>query len=230
MSFVQLATTYQEQNILLCETSSQIYFKCCKIIGQKVELRVGYSKAYADKYHLTQLFPEKVDAIEYPCKRCGRRLVNEEMLELHLEECTIINLKVQPVPRTTPTKSGDTISPNKSKDRLNTGAIRMRKLALSQKSKSSGPTVRYACCYCPKVFSKFVSYKKHTHVIHAVNIEHKRVKVDPQHKRLTIEDSITKKDTIKEFEKENADMKQWFVCQICQRHFLTSDMLEVRIV
>lgn len=230
MRFVRLATKYQEQNILLSECNSKLFLKCSKLIGSKCELRAGYSKEYAEKYHLSELIQVKVDkTMEYSCKKCDKRYVTKEMLQNHLNEHKTKATKVQPVPRTTPTKISDIIPPNKSKDRLNTGAIRMRKAALSKQSKTSGPTVRYACCYCTKVFSKFLNYKKHTHSIHSVNIEHKRVKVDAQHKRLTIEDSETKKDPVKETENDNPNTKKWFVCQTCQQHFLTANKLEVRL-
>lgn len=233
MRFVRLATKHREQNLLLCVINSQLYFKCCKSIVAKQELLVGYSKEYAQKYHLNQLVPEKQGKpTEYLCKKCDERFVSNELLQNHQNDHKTRDSKppVQSVLRTTPIKSNETTtSPNKSKDRLNTGAIRMRKLALSKSSRTSGPTVRYACCYCSKVFSKFLNYKKHTNIVHSVDIEHKRVKVDAQHKRLTIEDSVMKKEPMKKIEMENIDAKQWFVCQTCQRHFVTAKKLEVRI-
>lgn len=188
MRFVRLATKYREQNLLLCVINSQLYFKCCKCIDAKQELRVGYSREYAQKYHLQTLIAEKPEKLtEYLCKKCDERFTNNEQLQTHQAvHKTKDQIPVKSVPRTTPTKNSDSISPNKGKDRLNTGAIRMRKLALSKNSRASGPTVRYACCYCSKVFSKFLSYKKHTNIVHSVDIEHKRVKVDAQHKRLTV--------------------------------------------
>lgn len=228
MRFVRLATKYREQNLLLCVINSQFYFKCCKFIESKQELCVGYSKEYAKKYHLNYLLPKKMEkSIEYLCKKCDQRFINNEFLQNHLIEHKTKESSPQSIPRTTPTKS-DTSSPTKSKDRLNTGAIRMRRLALSKTSRTSGPTVRYACCYCSKVFSKFLSYKKHTNIVHSVNIEHKRVTLDAQHKRITIEDSIMKNEPIKENENGNIDVNKWFVCQTCQRHFMTAKKLEVR--
>lgn len=229
MRFVRLATKFQDQNILLYEIHSQLYFKCSKPISPKNELRVGYSSEYAQKYNLTELSPEKIEkTVKYSSKKCIERCISSEILRYHLDEHKSKDQTMQPVPRTTPTKNSEAILSNKSKDRLNTGAIRMRKLALSKNSRESGPTVRYACCYCTKVFSTFVSYKKHTHIIHSVNIEHKRVKVDAQRKRLTIEDSVAKKEPTKANENDNPNTKQWFVCQICQQHFLSAEKLEVR--
>lgn len=229
MCFVRLAKKHDEQNLQLCVINSQLYFKCCKCIEPKQELRVGYSKEYAQKYHLNYLSPEKLNKlIEYVCTKCDQRFTSNDSLQSHLDKHKTKNEKpVQSVPRVTPTKI-DSNSPNKSKDRLNTGAIRMRKLALSKTSRTSGPTVRYACCYCSKVFSKFLSYKKHTNIVHSVNIEHKRVKVDAQHKRLTIEDSVLKiAEPMNKNESRNVDANQWFVCQTCQQHFMTAEKLEV---
>lgn len=231
MRFVRLATKHCEQNLLLCVINSQLYFKCCRSIITKQELRVGYSKEYARKYHLEQLVEESPEkSTEYRCKKCDEQFSSNELLQNHQNEHKTSDTKpsVQSsVPRTAVIKNNElTISPNKGKDRLNTGAIRMRKLALSKTSRTLGPTVRYACCYCSKVFSKFLNYKKHTNIVHSVDIEHKRVKVDAQHKRLTIEDSV-KNEPTQGNESKDIDAKQWFVCQTCQRHFVTAKKLEV---
>ncbi|XP_031623861.1 PR domain zinc finger protein 10-like [Contarinia nasturtii] len=226
MRFVRTATKHREQNLLLCVINSQLYFKCCKLIAPKQELRVGYSKEYAQKYSLDQLLPRKQEkSNEYLCKNIDERPSSNEILDDHQNEQKTKETSVQSVLRTTPTKPNDSTSPNKGKDRLNTGKIRMRKLALSKKSRTSGPTVRYACCYCSKVFSKFLSYKEHTNAVHAVDIEHKRVKVDAEHKRLTIEDSVMKMQPLTE-EKNTNGTKNWFVCQKCQRSFETAEKLE----
>lgn len=108
-------------------------------------------------------------------------------------------------------------------------AIGMQKLAISKNARPSWPTVRYACCDCSKVYPKFFSYKKHTNIVHSVEIEHKRVKVDAQHKTLTIEDSVMKFEPMKMNENVNGANHQWFVCQTCQRHFETAEKFEVRI-
>lgn len=227
MRFVRLALKHSEQNLLLCEIDSQLYFKCCKFIAPKQELLVGYSKEYAKKHNLTQLLPEQPEqSPEFLCKNCDAQFDSNELLQAHQIEHKTKERKMglPSVPRTTPSKNSETSSPTKGKDRLNTGAIRMRKLALSKHSRTSGPTVRYACCYCTKVFSKYTVYKKHTNLVHSVNIEQKRVTVDAQHKRLTIEDSVVEVESIKN---DNVDAKQWLVCQACQQHFLTAKELKV---
>lgn len=227
MRFVRIATKYREQNLLLCVTNSQLYFKCCKTIASKQELRVGYSKEYAQKYGLNKLLPKKVQkaVTKLPCQKIDGKPTSDECLESPENKTKDPQLSIQPVPRTTPTKANDSLSPSK-KDRLNTGAIRMRKLALSKNCRTSGPTVRYACCYCSKVYTKFSTYKKHTNIVHSVDIEHKRVKVDAN-KRLTIEDSVIKKPVTEE--ESNIDAKKWFVCQKCQSSFSTIEILQVCI-
>lgn len=233
MCFVRLATKHREQNLLLCEIDSHLYFKCCKFIAPKQELRVGYSKEYAKKYDLTQLHLEPIEKpAKFLCKECDERFVSSKLLLNHQnqhkpKEIEETKVTMKSVRRITPTKGSDTTSPVKSKDRLNTGAIRKRKLAQSKNARTSGPIVRYACCYCSKVFSKFTGYKKHTNLVHSVNIEHKTVSVDARYKRLTIEDSVTRVDDIKEDENDNLDAKHLFVCQKCQQQFMTAKELKV---
>lgn len=225
MRFVRRATNFTEQNLLLYELNAELYFKCCESIAPNEELRIGYSKEYAEKYDLlAQFYAEPVEIVNYLCKKCDEKFESDELLQIH--QSTKHKTKES---RIALAKNGDTVSPTKSKDRLNTGAIRMRKLALSKNSRTSGPIVRYACMYCTKVFSKFLSYKKHTKLVHSVNIDNKRVTIDAQQKRLTIEDSIEKfPSTIKEDPNDNVtDAKQLFVCQRCQRHFAVATELEV---
>lgn len=233
MRFIRLATNHSEQNLLLYDINSELYFKCCKSIAPKVELRIGYSKEYAHKYNLiAQFYPEPpVEIVDYLCKKCDEKFDSDELLQIHhtKHKTKESNILVPSLPRTALAKNCDTPSPTKSKDRLNTGAIRMRKLALSKKSRTTGPVVRYACFYCTKVFSKFLSYKKHTKLVHSVNIDNKRVTIDAQHKRLTVEDSIAKfPPSTREYQNDNVtDAKQLFVCQKCQRQFAVAKELEV---
>lgn len=233
MRYVRLAANHQEQNLLICEIDSKLYFKSCKFIKPKQLLCVGYSKEYAEKYSLMKLPSESIERTkavvkhkEWSCTKnniASRKTHDTEPLKTE-------NGKIQlPPMRATLTKTNETSSPIKSKHRLNTGAIRMRKLALSKNSRETGPTVRYACCYCSKVFSKFLSYKKHTKAIHSVNIEHKRVTVDVEHKRLTIEDSTIckEKDRNVSTDADETLNSKWFVCQICQSSFSNEEDIEV---
>lgn len=246
MRFVQLAKAHREQNLLLCEIDSKLFFQACKPIAPKHELRVGYSKEYAEKYNLRQLLPDgelktKSKSNDWHCSKCKKKFPTIDLLQSHLEYHKLNAtppklLAISPI-RSTPSKSSDSGSPVKSKHRLNTGAIRLRKLTQSKNSRTSGPTVRYACCYCSKVFTKFLSYKKHTNSVHSVDIEHKRFTVDVEHKRLTIEDSSSSKENDvkraknkENIENEPLNSEKWFVCQICQNSFDSADQLEVRLI
>lgn len=222
MRFVRLAEDYQQQNVLLCEVDTKLYLKSCKFIKPKQVLYAGYSKEYASKYNLAYLLSEencksnndddtRIDVKYQPSDVSSEShdvKLSNEALEIPPQESSRTNL---------------TPSPVKSKHCLDTGAIRKRKLELLQSARATGPTVRYACCYCSKVFSKFLNYKKHTKRIHSVNIEHKRVTVDAAHKRVTIEDSIAQNQTESD---QSSERKQWFVCQICQTIFKSDQDLE----
>lgn len=248
MRFVQLAKKYTEQNLQLCEYDSRLFFKACRAISSKRDLLVGYSKEYAEKYNLPQLLPDEdiedgKKSNDWHCSKCKKQFATIDLLQSHLEYHKLNvtppkNLQITPI-RSTPSKSSDSGSPVKSKHRLNTDAIRLRKLAQSRNSRTSGPTVRYACCYCSKVFSKFLNYKRHTNDVHSVDIEHKRFSVDIEHKRLTVEDSSSSKENdaklakireniVNETKNRITDLvEKWFVCQICQESFDSSDLLEV---
>lgn len=166
MRFVQMATNNEEQNLLLHELDSKLYFKSCQFIRPKQQLKVGYSKEYAEKYNLNQQSPDKRE--------------RQELLTIDHNNVTVF----------------------RGKHRLDTGALR------KQKSKTSGPIVRYACCYCSKVFSKFSTYKKHTIVVHSVDVENK-------------------KHTAKEEKQVCGKPRKWFVCCLCQRYFSSAEKLEV---
>lgn len=193
MRFVYLATKYMDQNLLLYEVDGKLYFKSCQFIAPKQELRVGYSKEYAEKYQLPLLVPDEIERqtlLEkqnpWSCSECNKRFSSADKLDEHSN----VHKKPKSTPiakpsASTPSKqrmeNGDPVvasSASKSSNhRLNTGAIRKRKLALSKNSRISGPTVRYACCYCSRVFTKFLSYKKHTNSVHSVDVDNKRFTV-----------------------------------------------------
>lgn len=168
MRFVQKAQTYSEQNLLLLEIDGKLYLKSCKHIGIKHQLRVGYSREYAEKYHLpTFTFDETSIKKKSPDNLTPQKLCVRQNL---MKSSTRIKL--------TPTKNIETeanviVTPTKKNHRLNTGEIRQKKLALSKNSRTKGPTVRYACCYCTKVFTKSQNYKKHTNLIHSIDEQNK---------------------------------------------------------
>lgn len=237
MRFVSMATKYMDQNLLLYEVDGKLYFKSCQFIAPKQQLRVGYSKEYAEKYKLMLLVPDEMERQKllekqnpWQCSECSKRFSSADKLRehSHVHETP----KSIPVPKataSTPTKqrteNGEGPTPSSatknSNHRLNTGAIRKRKLALSKNSRTSGPTVRYACCYCSKVFTKFLSYKKHTKVVHSVDVDNKR---------LTLKAAQKCKENVNgnQITAAKETSKKWFVCPTCQRYFSSQERLEVR--
>lgn len=233
MRFVRIATDHQQQNVLLYEIDTKLYFRSCKFINPNEILCVGYSKDYAEKYNLIYL----ADLTRNKLSQTDEEQMIVDQIKFEEtptnEQSNESNASIGAVEMPTIETSSDNtpISPVKSKHRLNTGAIRKRKLELSKSARPTGPTVRYACCYCSKVFSKFLNYKKHTKRIHSVDIEHKRVTVDVEHKRVTIEDS-TAGDFANEpndgqsVEAKNIGEAKWFVCQTCERNFGSDEALQ----
>lgn len=234
MRFVYLATKYIDQNLLLYEVEGKLYFKSCQFIAPKQQLRVGYSKEYAKKYKLPLLVPERQAVLEkqnpWPCAECNKRFSSIAELDDHANAHKAT--KMVPAAKSsmsTPTKqrpeNGEVTLPSSasknSNHRLNTGAIRKRKLALSKNSRTSGPTVRYACCYCSKVFTKFLSYKKHTNAVHSVDVDNKRLTLKAAAHKCKENISGSKEAPTKEV------AKKWFVCSTCQRYFATQERLEV---
>lgn len=220
MRYVQLATNYKEQNLLLHELESKLYFKSCQFIRPKQELKLGYSKEYAEKYNLPLLRPDKNEKPETSeiqnLLLCDDKFANAEKLEEHLK----IHIEQQNEIGTNKTEEIN-VSAIRGNQRLNTGALRKRKLARSKlSSRASGPIVRYACCYCNKVFSKFATYKIHTNVVHSVDVDSKKYVVpESQANKSNGKDTNNKEKTIK-----------WFKCCICQRYFSTAERLEVNVV
>lgn len=225
-----------DQNLLLYEVDGELFFKSCQFIAPKQQLRVGYSKEYAEKYKLPLLVADEIEKQkllekQYPwqCSECSKRFSTADKLHEHSAVHAIPkSLPIVKSTMATPSKSqrtdGEVTTPSSvskcSNHRLNTGAIRKRKLALSKNSRTSGPTVRYACCYCSKVFSKFVSYKKHTNNVHSMDVDNKRLTLTAAQKCKEIVSG-------NKFTAQKDVTKKWFVCSTCQRYFATAQRLEV---
>ncbi|XP_055710804.1 PR domain zinc finger protein 10-like isoform X2 [Phlebotomus papatasi] len=93
MRFVRIAEDFKQQNLLLFESEGKLFFKSCKFIRPKQELRVGYSREYADKYGLRQIVPDERDHVEmnhvensWPCFECDEKFGNSEALQDHLNQ------------------------------------------------------------------------------------------------------------------------------------------------
>ncbi|GAB0098354.1 hypothetical protein DMENIID0001_140750 [Sergentomyia squamirostris] len=92
MRFVCLAEDFKQQNLLLFEFDGKLFFKSCQFIRPKQEIRVGYSREYAEKYGLPVLIPNEDDSVElqeaeniWPCFECDEKFPNSETLQDHLD-------------------------------------------------------------------------------------------------------------------------------------------------
>lgn len=152
MRFVKLATNWLEQNCLLCECDGRLYFKTCKFIHPKQELKVGYSKEYSDRFGLKFLEPDDSEIIndleKWPCFECNSKFESFDLLQNHL-----MNEHDDDPTNSVGNKRG------KTKRRKIRSKLSSRKV--------SGPTTVAACCYCSKVFSKLISLKRHTEYAHS---------------------------------------------------------------
>lgn len=171
MRFVQKAATFAEQNLLLLEIDGALYFKSCKHVAVKQQLRVGYSREYAQKYRLPTLtFDESMK--KKSSEASDQRSMPNKPSPRHSAVKSTARIKLTPTKKAE-NESSVTLTPTKKNHRLNTGEIRQRKLALSKNCRTNGPTVRYACRYCTKVFTKLQNYKKHTSTVHLVDVQTK---------------------------------------------------------
>lgn len=222
-----------EQNLLLYEIDGKLYFKSCQFIAPKQQLRVGYSKDYAKKYKLPLHVPDDIERQKllekqnpWICLECNKRFSSVDKLNEH----STVHTSTAAVQPSTPTKqridNGETNAVTSSatkcsNHRLNTGAIRKRKLALSKNARTTGPTVRYACCYCSKVFTKFSNYKKHTSFVHSMDVDNKRLPPKAAAKMSKENMSGNTPSTTKDV------TKKWFVCATCRRYFASEERLQV---
>lgn len=201
MRFVRLAHKFIEQNMLLEETDdSRLYFQCCQSIGPKDEIKVGYSRQYAERYGLCFLEPTaaELQALKerWPCFECDAKFECSELLQKHLDEHG----------------KRKHISTKEQKALLN-GRRRKRISRLSRR-KVSGPTVRYACCFCSQVFSKLIAFKKHNQSQHPQQNEGKRIGMTGT------PPSVLQNSNIANRSMENR-------CDQCRRYFPTAERYEV---
>lgn len=198
MRFVRLATKFSEQNLQLHESDNKLFFQSCQIIGPKHEFKVGYSPEYAARYGLKILEPderEKVALYEknhpWPCFECEKKFETYETLQAHLND------------------HDKTASDEQLK---NSGPKRRRKITRRHRlttRKISGPTVRYACCFCSEVFSKYSNLKRHNEFVHSY--------VDGDSTKLN-------SSVLVNSNRQNANKN--VRCEICRRSFGTVERLE----
>nr|XP_045593875.1 uncharacterized protein LOC123755358 isoform X2 [Procambarus clarkii] len=91
MRFVRKATTYLEQNCVVVQTDGSLFFLTTTDIAPRAELRVGYSKQYADERNLQTLEPTEeeikiLDSLKksWPCYECDEGFESSAELQHHL--------------------------------------------------------------------------------------------------------------------------------------------------
>ncbi|KAJ3660901.1 hypothetical protein Zmor_005328 [Zophobas morio] len=82
MRFIRKATTYNEQNLLITQEGSYLYFTTTKNVLPKQELKVGYSMPYATRHKLSVLIPDEDKS--WPCFECPETFSSSEELQKHL--------------------------------------------------------------------------------------------------------------------------------------------------
>lgn len=204
MRFVRTARTFAEQNLLLCETDHKLFFQTCQPISPKQELRVGYGQEYSVRYDLP--FIDRL-----PCFECDQKFDAYEALQQHMSSRHGSARKLSGK-STVPLPPPTTKCPPKRKRRP------VRRTHLSTR-KISGPTVRYACCYCSEVFSKFISFKRHN------ESEHSFVGADDM--RSGAAAAAATASVLTSNSKENRT--RFHKCQICRRYFSTAERFQVGV-
>ncbi|KAK8738162.1 hypothetical protein OTU49_004078, partial [Cherax quadricarinatus] len=91
MRFVRKATTFLEQNCVVMQTDGSLFFLTTSDIVPRAELRIGYSKQYADKRNLHILEPTEeeikfLDSLKksWPCYECDEGFESSAELQQHL--------------------------------------------------------------------------------------------------------------------------------------------------
>nr|CAD7580158.1 unnamed protein product [Timema californicum] len=88
MRFVRGAETLKEQNLILNQQGSSLYFTTMRVIHPREELRVWYSSSYASKRGLALLDNGKKNAADmestWPCFECNDIFFTSKDLQRHL--------------------------------------------------------------------------------------------------------------------------------------------------
>lgn len=213
MRFVRTARTFAEQNLLLCETDQKLFFQTCQPIAPKQELRVGYGQEYSVRYDLP--FIDRL-----PCFECDQKFDSYEALQNHIGSKHGSGRKTLRSSSTTP--SPPPLPPPSSKSTTNKLQQRKRRRPVRSHlstRKVSGPTVRYACCYCSEVFSKFISFKRHN------ESEHSFVGADEMRSGAA---AAAAASVLTSNTKENRT--RFHKCEVCRRYFSTAERFQVCIL
>ncbi|XP_074652630.1 PR domain zinc finger protein 10-like [Tubulanus polymorphus] len=93
MMFIRPSQSYAEQNLVVYQYGSELYFTVCKQIDARSELKVWYAAHYAHHigaavHNLTKEEQEALDQAEnkWPCFECNQRFKTSALLQHHLLE------------------------------------------------------------------------------------------------------------------------------------------------
>ncbi|XP_071958799.1 uncharacterized protein [Antedon mediterranea] len=160
MMFIRPAKRYSEQNLVAFQADGNIYFATMKNIDPKTELKVWYTRVYAEFLGLSVLeaTAEEVQEMEendktWPCFECNRKFRTSDLLQRHLATHDALHTKPQ---RGKKSKRG---RPRKYPE-----GYRGR-LAMSKLKGAKGLKLRmqegYACTECGKQFARLYSLTRH---------------------------------------------------------------------
>lgn len=208
MRFVRLAHKFTEQNMILEETEdSCLFFRCCQTIAAKDEIKVGYSRQYAERYGLGFLepTPAELQAMKerWPCFECNAKFETSELLQTHLAE------------------HGKRKHISTKEQRATLNGRRRKRISRLSTRKVHGPTVRYACCFCSQVFSKLVAFKKHNEANHSQQEEGTRIGMSATASAAAAP-SVLQNSNIENRARANR-------CEQCRRYFTSTERFEVTI-
>lgn len=83
MSFVRQAQNFDEQNLVISQEETCIYFTTTQNIHPKQELKIGYSIMYATRHKLPYLIAPEDRS--WSCFECSAAFGNSEELQKHLD-------------------------------------------------------------------------------------------------------------------------------------------------
>ncbi|XP_033126033.1 PR domain zinc finger protein 10-like isoform X2 [Anneissia japonica] len=160
MMFIRPAKRYSEQNLVAFQHEGNIYFATMKNIDPKTELKVWYTKSYAEfvGVGVLEATAEEVQEMEendktWPCFECNRKFRTSDLLQRHLATHDSLHTKPQRG------KKGRRGRPRKYPE-----GYRSR-LAVAKLKRAKGLKLRtqdgYACTECGKQFARLYSLTRH---------------------------------------------------------------------
>nr|CAD7393691.1 unnamed protein product [Timema cristinae] len=167
MRFVRGAETLKEQNLILNQQGSSLYFTTTRVIHPREELRVWYSSSYASKRGLALLDNRKKNAADmestWPCFECNDIFFTSKDLQRHLNIHDTEKGKVS-------------LLTKKRRKKYNLNFRKKTSSYFSSKKLKIGTNknvqkCRYKCTVCQRRFPCTYSLKKHQ-MLHSSNNLH----------------------------------------------------------